>query len=62
MIRTYVYNSGEQCMRETISFYWPKIISSGSSAPGTILHLCNDEFISQFKNADMVISKGQGNY
>ena len=39
-----------------------KIISSGSSAPGTILHLCNDEFVHQFKKADMIISKGQGNY
>jgi len=39
-----------------------KIISSGCSAPGTILNLCNDEFIRQFENADMIISKGQGNY
>lgn len=39
-----------------------KIISSGSSAPGTILSLCSDEFIHQFNEADMIISKGQGNY
>lgn len=39
-----------------------KIISSGSSAPGTILSLCNDDFIRQFEEADMIISKGQGNY
>ncbi len=39
-----------------------EIISSGTSAPGTILRLCNDEFIRQFEKADMVISKGQGNY
>jgi uncharacterized protein with ATP-grasp and redox domains len=38
------------------------IISSGCSAPGTILPLCNDEFLRQFENADMIISKGQGNY
>jgi len=38
------------------------IISSGCSAPGTILALCNDEFIRQFEKADMIISKGQGNY
>lgn len=38
------------------------IISSGCSAPGTILHMCDDDFIRQFDNADMVISKGQGNY
>ena len=39
-----------------------KIISSGTTAPGTILELCTNEFIETFKNADMVISKGQGNY
>ena len=39
-----------------------KIISSGSSAPGTILNLCNDAFLERFNSADMIISKGQGNY
>ena len=39
-----------------------EIISSGSSAPGTILNLCNDTFLDKFNNADMIISKGQGNY
>lgn len=39
-----------------------EIISSGSSAPGTILDLCNDTFAEKFNNADMIISKGQGNY
>ncbi len=39
-----------------------KIISSGTTAPGTILDLCNDDFIRKFENADMIISKGQGNY
>ena len=39
-----------------------KIISSGTTAPGTILRLCNDNFIKKFNNANMVISKGQGNY
>ncbi len=39
-----------------------EIISSGCTAPGTILNLCNDDFLERFKNADMVISKGQGNY
>ena len=39
-----------------------EIISSGSSAPGTILNLCNDTFLEKFNNADMIISKGQGNY
>ena len=39
-----------------------KIISSGTSAPGTILNLCSNEFVELFNKADMVISKGQGNY
>lgn len=38
------------------------IISSGTTAPGTILELCTQEFVDIFNNADMVISKGQGNY
>jgi len=39
-----------------------EIISSGTSAPGAILKLCNDDFLDRFNNADMIISKGQGNY
>ncbi|MCK4667347.1 DUF89 family protein [Candidatus Dependentiae bacterium] len=39
-----------------------KIISSGVTAPGTILKLCSDEFIEIYNNAEMIISKGQGNY
>jgi len=39
-----------------------EIISSGSPAPGTILSLCNEEFMGIYNSADMVISKGQGNY
>ena len=39
-----------------------ELIESGSEAPGTILELCNNEFKKLFTTADMVISKGQGNY
>jgi uncharacterized protein with ATP-grasp and redox domains len=39
-----------------------EIISSGSSAPGTILSLCNKDFLERFHRTDMIISKGQGNY
>lgn len=39
-----------------------EIISSGSSAPAIIPELCNDDFLEKFNAADMVISKGQGNY
>lgn len=39
-----------------------EIISSGSHAPGTILSTCSPEFNQLFKNTDLIISKGQGNY
>ena len=39
-----------------------EIISSGSEVPGTILPLCSKKFLKIFKKADLVISKGQGNY
>ena len=39
-----------------------EIVSSGSEAPGTILSRCSPRFQSLFSNADIVISKGQGNY
>ena len=39
-----------------------EIVSSGSAVPGTILSKCSDEFKELFRNADIVISKGQGNY
>ncbi len=39
-----------------------KIISNGTDAPGTILNLCSGKFKAVFKTADMIISKGQGNF
>jgi uncharacterized protein with ATP-grasp and redox domains len=39
-----------------------RVISSGVDSPGTVLEYCSDEFLKIFKDADMVISKGQGNY
>lgn len=39
-----------------------EVISSGTTAPATVLNLCNEEFIKRFDEAEMVISKGQGNY
>jgi len=39
-----------------------EIISSGSRAPGTKLSSCNSNFKKLFKEADLIISKGQGNY
>ena len=39
-----------------------KVIESGSRIAGTDLNECTDEFLDLFKNADMVIAKGQGNF
>ncbi len=41
---------------------YAEIISSGTKAPGTLLTHCSDEFLEIFKSADLVVSKGQGNY
>ncbi|MDD5495710.1 MAG: ARMT1-like domain-containing protein [Candidatus Omnitrophica bacterium] len=38
------------------------IVSSGVDTPGTVLSLCSKEFLNIFRRADMVISKGQGNF
>lgn len=39
-----------------------KLVSSGSSAPAIIPDRCSREFLDLFNNADIIISKGQGNY
>ncbi len=39
-----------------------RLISSGSSIPGTMVSDCSPEFRELFASADVVISKGQGNF
>ncbi len=39
-----------------------EVIENGSDAPGTILDDCSDEFRKRFREADLVVAKGQGNY
>ncbi len=38
------------------------VVDNGSDAPGTVLAECSQEFRSIFRAADMIISKGQGNF
>ncbi len=38
-----------------------KVISNGYNAPSTILNKSGKEFLKHYKNADLIISKGQGN-
>ncbi len=39
-----------------------EIIPNGADIPGTLLSRCSPEFLRIFNRADVVISKGQGNY
>lgn len=39
-----------------------RVIDNGSDAPGTILEDCSEELRKRFCAADLVVSKGQGNY
>ncbi|MCD6430724.1 MAG: DUF89 family protein [Deltaproteobacteria bacterium] len=39
-----------------------EIVSSGCSAPGTVLDLCSPQFLNSFHSAPLIVSKGQGNY
>lgn len=38
------------------------VISNGYDAPSTLLSECSDEFMHYYNEADLIISKGQGNY
>ena len=39
-----------------------RIISSGCDAPGVVLGLCSLEFLEIYRDAELIISKGQGNF
>ena len=39
-----------------------RVISSGCTAPGTLIQSCSQEFMDLFSSADVVVSKGQGNF
>ncbi|MBN1793999.1 MAG: DUF89 family protein [Candidatus Omnitrophica bacterium] len=39
-----------------------EVISSGCDGPGTILSLCSRPFLRLYRKAEMIISKGQGNF
>ena len=41
---------------------YANIVSNGSDAPGTVLKFCSTEFSDLYKNAEIIISKGQGNF
>lgn len=39
-----------------------EIISSGCNSPGTMIEECSPDFLEIYQQADVIISKGQGNY
>lgn len=41
---------------------YAKVITNGYDAPSTVLNKCSEEFLQHYNNADVIISKGQGNY
>jgi hypothetical protein len=41
---------------------YASIVSTGCDAPGVLLNECSEAFLDIFYGADIVISKGQGNY
>lgn len=38
------------------------VIGNGSDAPGTLIDDCSEEFLRLFDSADLIVSKGQGNF
>ena len=38
------------------------VITNGSDAPGTRLEDCSPKFVAAFQSAELIISKGQGNF
>ncbi len=41
---------------------WVKTITTGADVPGVLLPFCSPEFARQFEAADLLLSKGQGNF
>lgn len=39
-----------------------RIIDNGDGSPGTVLHRTSGAFMQEYRSADVVIAKGQGNY
>ncbi len=48
---------------ETVGLYdYGRVISNGTACPGTPLAQCSQEIVELFNEADLIISKGQGNF
>jgi uncharacterized protein with ATP-grasp and redox domains len=58
VINDALYGDAVECGIDKIA----KVISSGSDAPGTVLKFCSPGFIRVFRDAKLIVSKGQGNF
>jgi uncharacterized protein with ATP-grasp and redox domains len=58
VINDVTLKDARQCEMEKVC----RVISNGFDAPSTLLECCSDEFMDAYLNADLVISKGQGNF
>jgi len=58
IINDALFDDARVCGLDRVS----RVISNGTDAPGTILSLCSKEFKRIYCKADMIISKGQGNF
>ena len=58
IINDALFDDAKECGLDGVS----RVISNGTDAPGTILSLCSKEFKRIYYKADMIISKGQGNF
>lgn len=52
------YADAQSCAMHEVA----KVITSGFAAPSILLNYCSPEFIEEFNKADLIISKGQGNF
>lgn len=41
---------------------YAQIIDNGTRCPGTVLAFASDEFLQHYRDSDLIISKGQGNF
>ncbi|MDA3890373.1 MAG: ARMT1-like domain-containing protein [Salinivirgaceae bacterium] len=58
VINDVTFNDIEQIRMDDIC----DVISNGYDAPSTLLDFCSGQFLREYNNADLVISKGQGNF
>lgn len=58
-----IINDATLAEAETVGLHqYGEVVSNGITCPGTPVEICSQEIIDLFKNVDLIISKGQGNF